>query len=385
MTRIKEHLKVLATDIGPRLTGTPGNKRATAYVADVLRELGYQVEQQQFDAMDWEDHGATLKVDGQEILVQSADYSNPVNVVGDLVIVDTLESLQTANLKGRICVLTGELTAEVLMPKNFTFYNPESHQQIIAALESGEPAAIISVSHSDEPTAVIQDGDFEIPVLGVSQNDGEKLQSGHRAQVVIKTSRSKSTGENVLGYLGEGKKIAIVAHIDTAPKTIGALDNASGVATLLAIAEKLKDWHGKSALEFVVMNGEDNYAMPGEMVVSEKLAAESATYKIVVNLDGIGMRGSKIAYSDYELPDNFKEVSEKTFSQGEEFVTVDPWPMGDHMVYVAMGVPAIALTSADVFAQMDSLHGDADNADVVDVKMCDVVADAVARFIEAID
>lgn len=28
MTRIKEHLKVLATDIGPRLTGTPGNKRA---------------------------------------------------------------------------------------------------------------------------------------------------------------------------------------------------------------------------------------------------------------------------------------------------------------------------------------------------------------------
>ncbi|WP_270323905.1 M28 family metallopeptidase [Weissella confusa] len=385
MTRIKEHLKVLATDIGPRLTGTPGNKRATAYVADVLRELGYQVEQQQFDAMDWEDHGATLKVDGQEILVQSADYSNPVNVVGDLVIVDTLESLQTANLKGRICVLTGELTAEVLMPKNFTFYNPESHQQIIAALESGEPAAIISVSHSDEPTAVIQDGDFEIPVLGVSQNDGEKLQSGHRAQVVIKTSRSKSTGENVLGYLGEGKKIAIVAHIDTAPKTIGALDNASGVATLLAIAEKLKDWHGKSALEFVVMNGEDNYAMPGEMVVSEKLAAESATYKIVVNLDGIGMRGSKIAYSDYELPDDFKEVSEKTFSQGEEFVTVDPWPMGDHMVYVAMGVPAIALTSADVFAQMDSLHGDADNADVVDVKMCDVVADAVTRFIEAID
>lgn len=127
MTRIKEHLKVLATDIGPRLTGTPGNKRATVYVAGVLRELGYQVEQQQFDAMDWEDHGAALKVDGQEIPVQSADYSNPANVVGDLVIVDTLESLQTANLKGRICVLTGELTAEVLMPKNFTFYNPESH------------------------------------------------------------------------------------------------------------------------------------------------------------------------------------------------------------------------------------------------------------------
>ncbi|MCW0927033.1 hypothetical protein [Weissella sp. LMG 11983] len=55
------------------------------------------------------------------------------------------------------------------------------------------------------------------------------------------------------------------------------------------------------------------------------------------------------------------------------------------MVYVAMGVPAIALTSADVFAQMDSLHGDADNADVVDVKMCDVVADVVSRFIEEVD
>ena len=150
----------------------------------------------------------------------------------------------------------------------------------------------------------------------------------------------------------------------------------------MAIAEKLKDWHGKSALEFVIMNGEDNYAMPGEMVVSENLVAESNTYKIVVNLDGIGMRGSKIAYSDSELPDDFKEASEKTFSQEEEFVTVDPWPMGDHMVYVAMGVPAIALTSAEVFAQMDSLHGDADNADVVDVKMCDVVAEQLLGLLK---
>ncbi|MBC6498319.1 M28 family peptidase [Weissella confusa] len=90
----------------------------------------------------------------------------------------TIGALDNASgvAKGRICVLTGELTAEVLMPKNFTFYNPESHQQIIAALESGEPAAIISVSHSDEPTAVIQDGDFEIPVLGVLRELGYQVE-----------------------------------------------------------------------------------------------------------------------------------------------------------------------------------------------------------------
>jgi hypothetical protein len=122
MTRIKEHLNVLANDIGPRLTGTPGNLKATNYVAGVLRELNYQVNRQRFDAMDWEDSGATLDLDGQTISAQSADYSNPINVVGELEVVDTLEALQAANIKGEICVLTGELTQEVLMPKNFTFY-----------------------------------------------------------------------------------------------------------------------------------------------------------------------------------------------------------------------------------------------------------------------
>lgn len=381
MTRIKEHLNVLANDIGPRLTGTPGNLKATNYVASVLRELNYQVNRQRFEAMDWEDSGATLDLDGQTISAQSADYSNPINVVGELEVVDTLEALQAANIKGKICVLTGELTQEVLMPKNFTFYNPETHQQIIAALELGGPVAIISVSHNESPVAIIQDGDFEIPVLGVPQADGQKLHSGQQAHVVINTSRIKSTGENILGHLGEGQKVAVVAHVDTAPKTIGALDNASGVATLLAIAEKLKDWQGKASLEFVIMNGEDNYAMPGELVMSEMIATNPSAYKVVVNIDGVGMLGSKIAYSGYELPDSLRETVNTIFSQQKEFVTVDPWPMGDHMIFATRGVPAISLTSADVFAQIDFLHGSADTVDVVDEVICDVVADVVSRFI----
>jgi aminopeptidase YwaD len=50
--RMQEHVRVLAQDIGVRLAGTEGERRAAAYIAGQFRHYGLVVEEQRFSAGD---------------------------------------------------------------------------------------------------------------------------------------------------------------------------------------------------------------------------------------------------------------------------------------------------------------------------------------------
>ncbi|MBU5585295.1 Zn-dependent exopeptidase M28, partial [Enterococcus sp. S181_ASV_20] len=78
--------------------------------------------------------------------------------------------------------------------------------------------------------------------------------------------RKPATAANVIATFGKGKKLAYSAHIDTKPTTSGALDNGTGVAVLLTLAEQLIQNELDNQLEFILFNGEDYYSMPGEMM-----------------------------------------------------------------------------------------------------------------------
>src|SRR5437879_2620765 len=52
--RLWEHLRVLCEQIGPRLSGTPGDERAVEYIAGQLRQCGAQVTVQDYPCPGWE-------------------------------------------------------------------------------------------------------------------------------------------------------------------------------------------------------------------------------------------------------------------------------------------------------------------------------------------
>lgn len=99
------------------------------------------------------------------------------------------------------------------------------------------------------------------------------------------------------------KKLAYSAHIDTKPTTPGALDNGTGVALLLTLAEELLQTPVEHPLEFVLFNGEDYYSMPGEMTFLEQSLNQPENYAFAMNIDGAGMQNSTISYSLYECPE----------------------------------------------------------------------------------
>ena len=362
------HMEKLCQEIGSRATGSAGNKAAVDYAAETFRSLGYDVRLQEFPCMNWQNDGAELIVAGQAIEVAAAEYAMPCDVRGELVTVQTIQELEAANLTDKICVMYGELCKEPIMPKSMIFWNPEEHQAIIRALEEKQPLAVITVSFLDDvPVPIIQDGDVNVPCGTVKGSLLSSLLNKKFATLRLMTERKPATAANVIATFGTGKKLAYSAHIDTKPTTPGALDDGTGVAALLTLAEELIQADLDYQLEFVLFNGEDYYSMPGEMTFMAQSLNQPEEYEFAFNVDGAGMQNSTVSYSLYECSEQLTEQLESFAADYPTVEKVEPWPMGDHMLFAGAGIPAVAIASTQMYLLMEAvMHTPKDNLSIVD-------------------
>lgn len=362
------HMEKLCQEIGPRATGSAGNKLAVDYAAEKFRLLGFDVQLQEFPCMNWQNDGAELFVDGQAVEIEAAEYAMPCDVRGEMICVQTIQELQAADLANKICVMYGDLCKEPIMPKSMVFWNPEEHQAIIRELEQKQPLAVITVSFLEEVAVpIIQDGDFTVPCGTVKGKFLPSLINKKNAALRLFTERRAAVAANVIATYGKGKKLAYSAHIDTKPTTPGALDNGTGVATLLTLAEQLVETKLNHQLEFVLFNGEDYYSMPGEMTFMAQSLNQPEEYEFAINVDGAGMQNSSTSYSLYERSEQLTAQLD-TFSKAYPTVEkVEPWPMGDHMLFAGAGIPAAAITSTQIYLLMEAvMHTPKDNLSIVD-------------------
>ncbi len=185
------YLDHFCNTIGERCVGSDGNRQATCYFASELSRLGWDTETAGFDAIDWEDGGAYLSCDGEDFLVFTGPYSLAFKGKATLVAAGSLEELEKTDFAGKILLLYGEIAKEQLMPKNFVFYNPPEHRQIISLLEQGKPAAIISATGRNAALAggvylfpLIEDGDFDIPSVYMTEEEGEGCFHGRQGGTI---------------------------------------------------------------------------------------------------------------------------------------------------------------------------------------------------------
>lgn len=201
------HLKRLCMDIASRRVGSPGNKQATDYFAEIAAGFRAQVRLQSFHCMDWRTRGAELNLDGQKFEVQSSPYSLGCNVNTLLTSAGNLDELKKLDSHGCILLLHGELTREQLFPSLYPFYNPLEHQQIFQLLNEKKPAAILTATSRNPelaggqyPYPLIEDGDFNIPSVFMTSEEGNRLIPlvGKVAHLVSRAERIPSHGCNVI-------------------------------------------------------------------------------------------------------------------------------------------------------------------------------------------
>ena len=127
----------------------------------------------------------------------------------------------------------------------------------------------------------------------------------------------------------------------------GANDGASGVAALLTIAEGNANYHTKLGLDFAFFDLEDQgedgsseYWALGAKNFCNKISP--TTYKLVILLDMIAGKNQEFPQENF-TKSSFPELNNAFWEMGKLSRKKGSWIYDDHMPFVAMGVPTIAV------------------------------------------
>jgi len=385
-------------DPGDRDLGTDRNRAATAYVAERMRALGLEVEELGFEVPEWRFGAASIGVDGDEIAAHPGPFSGSCDASGRLVVVRSWAELEGLDAAGAVLLVCDEAAHEPLTPRGYPFYDNPEHTAVADALEAAGPVALIAATTSHEmagamsPFPLIEEYGFRIPTAYVSAEQGALLgaHAGDEASVRIESQTLPSTGVQPIGRRRGSSEasagvIVVSAHVDSKPETPGAIDNASGVAMLLAVASLLQNRDVACGIEFVAFNGEDHTLAPGELAY---LSARGGIkdVRLNINIDGAGLPGAPSAYSVYGVSDDLAEQLARLAALHPDAIAEGPaWPASDHMIFAMGGAPAIAITSSDfeAFTRVYA-HTPGDVPAILDAELLAATARFVAAVIEAL-
>jgi len=380
-------MELLAKIAKPRPVGTVQNREITDYIGSYLENLGYEIRKIPFSCKAWESRESFLVIDGNRLPLQASPYSEPFAGTGTAVAARNPEELKRTECENRILFLTEDLAQETLQPKNYPFYYPDEHKAIIDCLEAKKPCAIITVTGGTcmsglKPFPVIEDGNFHIPVACLDEDIfseiGDKV-LGKEIELSVVSQNFNATAHQLIAsrrIANPKGTIVICAHMDSKYNTDGALDNASGVATMLYAAKGIET--DRYNIDIVPFNSEEYYDPQGELIYLKELENSKKEVSLLINIDTVAHVGSKVAVATFNFDE--KEMSEldNVINCCPDIIRGEPWYAGDHAVFAMHGTKCILISASDLFEGcLSYTHCPEDTINLVDEKL---IEDA-ARFI----
>jgi hypothetical protein len=287
-----------------RNSGEPGYKASADYVASVMRAAGYNVTLQEYKFPYFSFVGTPVLQENSpnpHSFVIGTDF-NPGPVVGT-----TTAKLQPA---GGIVVpatpspssASGCAAADfaTFVPGNIALIQRGTctfAQKVANAEAAGATAAVIFNEGNPGRTALFTgglSGSEHIPVLFTTYDVGTQLLAqyvpgtGPTMTVDVKAIEDPNRSDwNVIADSkgGDPNNILVVdAHLD-AIYGAGMLDNASGSATILDIAQQLKNTNTRNKLRFIWFGGEELGLLGSKHYVNTLPASELAKIKFDLDAD----------------------------------------------------------------------------------------------------
>jgi aminopeptidase YwaD len=256
---------------------------------------------------------------------------------------------------------------------------------MIGLLEQKMPAALITIhSKVSSLERLIRDPSFTIPSATVPAEVGLALlqRTGRSLHLKIDSHQAPSQFANVLASRAghRPERIVLLAHFDTTSNTPGAVDNASGVAVLLALAEAFSHRDLPVSLEWILVNGEENGGLGDAAYLRER---EDTLDQIlaVINLDGVGQRVGANTITVMGASQPFQAQVRDLHRRYPGVVWAEPWYESDHGAFLWQGVPCVPFTSVGV---ANIGHLPADNVGWISPTKLNEVASLVTEVIEVL-
>lgn len=306
---IMEHQRrfagIAAANNGNRAAGTSGYDASADYVAETLREAGYEVSVQRFGLPD---SGTSTNAEIERTLPDSESYergedfgtlgySGAGEVTGPVQPVDFDRPAKGGPASTSGCEsedFSDFREGSVALLRRGTC---EFGVKVRNAAAAGAGAALISNEGTDGKTGTFRgslgDSRAEMPVLATSAAAGESLAESTDTEVRLSVESGSGTTANVIATSPGGDKnntVVVGAHLDSIPDGPGINDNGSGSATILEIAEELtqSDEQPRNQVRFAFWGAEELGLLGSRHYVEELDAGRLDDIIAYLNFDMVG-------------------------------------------------------------------------------------------------
>ena len=338
------YVETIVSRFGQREAATDGELAAAEFIAAELESFGYEPEVRSFDLQVIDDSEPWLRVtsDGNREIEALFMFRTGFDDVEAPLVHAGLgmeEDFPETGLEGAVALIErGEIDFQ------------DKAANVVAA---GASAVIIYNNEPDNFSGTLQT-QSEVPVLSLSQDDGQALaamiESGEvtvRVRVVTNDRESRNVVVVKEGSNPDAPGIVVGAHFDADEESIGANDNASGTAALLAVARALKDDTFASDVTFAAFGSSGLGLIGAQSFAGGLLDEDAPTVGLMINLDVVGSGERAIVAGD---PITQLEILRLGTELG---VSVSPGntPEGvfsEHIVFQALDIPTAFFFADDL-------------------------------------
>ncbi|WP_069649277.1 M28 family metallopeptidase [Caloranaerobacter ferrireducens] len=380
-TDIKKTVEYLASEkFKGRLTGTESNKEVERFLAESLEKIGlkeykdnsffvpykhnfYNPKKQKFVMV--------LEFDNntKEELIYGKDFL-PQNMIANL----TIEGISTSdinykNIQNSVVVLDNSADLQKIFNK--------------------AKAALIKKKIFDK-YIVVRDSGF--PIIQISERVYDLIKDRNcKVKVKYNLKKEEIEANNIVGIVkGENSKNALIIsahfdHVGTAADKVyyGAVDNCSGIAVLLNIAEKLTEYSKNNKLDYDIVicafNGEESNLQGSRAFVNEILNGYNKIYNI--NIDSIGSknRDKLLITGDSAVSSYLIDDIDKFFTQNgyQCQIETEGAYVSDHISFSEKNIPSVNLSDSNI----RNIHTQRDTSDKIDFEYLNNISDTLFNYI----
>ena len=347
---LERHIRMLTEDIGIRLAGSVGERHAADYIVEQLSSVGAEVHVEDFDVRERavEEEHLEVHVDGKWRTFACSLLGNALGTDGKTVEAPVVFfASETDYYRKDLSSLSGKAVVHL-----GTHIETADHYR---RLVEAKPAFVMFVDVRYPGTVATANGMFPaythaygaLPIVSVPFMDAwhwrEKGTTDARLRVVggMRDSSSQNVIAELPGTDPDAGMLFVSAHHDTQADSVGADDNAVGVATVIELTRALIDVPRKRTIRLISFGAEEQLSVGSAGYVRQHREELRRHGRFMLNFDSYG---SLLGWTELSCcgPDEMGKYLNSFFVGQDEYVTVknEVVPYADHFPFAASGMPA---------------------------------------------
>lgn len=330
-----------------RSSGTDGERKAAEYILSKLHDLGYKAVVEEFPVVTCNISECVVEVlepSSKKITCLGVGLSGTTSkneVRGRLVYLEDVNEYSAKNCGGSVALVNSW----------------QEFDKVKLLIEQGIGGLIlINPFPNRSPPCVYIPYEWNmriksIPMVFITYEDAVELLRESSSKVNLRLTQDviPSKSQNIIAEKVGGKyrkeRILVCAHYDTTQMSVGACDNAGGVAILLELARIFSDEKTKRSIDFTFFGSEELW-MRGSMDYVKKHQKGLRNIQLLVNIDVQGQligRHYAITSGPAKIKDYLRSL---TLELGQYLEISDELGVSDCLPFNVKGVPSVWFTRA---------------------------------------